>query len=302
MIAVLGWIGARARWVLLIGAFAGLAFPAGAAALRPALPFFVAMIYALAMLRIDPLEILRGFANPAHLARLTLIVLAMIVAAPALAFYAGRAFGLGPEFAAPLVYTFAAPTIASAAAMCLIIGFNGRAALELTVLSSLIMPFSGPLIAGALLGDALALDPVALGLRMAAMIFGGFAIAMILRTLIGEARIERNTAPLDGLAAIGFLLFLMPLFDGVGPSIIAAPWLSLGFLALSALIILGSIAVALRLPGGRGRNGAIGAACGTRSVAIYLAALPPDPIFTLYVALYQLPMAGIVMAFRRRRD
>jgi hypothetical protein len=29
---------------------------------------------------------------------------------------------------------------------------------------------------------------------------------------------------------------------------------------------------------------------GNRNVAIYLAALPPDPLFGLYVALYQLPM------------
>ncbi|MFN3259973.1 MAG: hypothetical protein ACE37J_05370 [Pikeienuella sp.] len=300
MTAALGWVGARARWILLIGAFAGLALPGAASFLRPALPFFVAMVYALAMLRIDPVAVLRGFARPAHLARLTALVLAMLVVSPVVAFFAARALGLGPEFEAALLYTLAAPPIASSAAMCLIVGFDGRRALELTVLSSLVMPVTGPALAGLLLGDALALDPLALGLRMAAMIFGGFAAAMILRRIMGPARIAANAPQLDGLAALGFLLFIMPLFDGVGPSIVALPGLSLAFLALSALLVLGAIALGLRLAKTREAGGALGAVWGTRSVAIYLAALPPDPLFTLYVALYQLPMAAIAMVFRRR--
>lgn len=300
MTAALGWVGARARWILLIGAFAGLALPGAAAFLRPALPFFVAMVYALAMLRIDPVAVLRGFARPAHLARLMALVLAMLVLSPVLAFFAARALGLGAAFETALLYTLAAPPIASSAAMCLIVGFDGRRALELTVLSSLVMPVTGPALAGLLLGDALALDPLALGLRMAAMIFGGFAAAMILRRIMGPARIAANAPQLDGLAALGFLLFIMPLFDGVGPSIAALPGLSLAFLALSALLVLGAIALGLRLAKSREAGGALGAVWGTRSVAIYLAALPPDPLFTLYVALYQLPMAAIAMVFRRR--
>lgn len=297
----LTWIGARARWIMLIGAFAGLAFPAGASALRPALPFLVALVYAVAMLRIDPIAVLKGLAAPRHALRVAVAVIAMLVVAPVLAFCAARLLGLGPDLEAALVYTLAAPSIASSAAICLIIGFRGGIALELTVVSSLVMPVVGPLIAGVLLGGALEIDPAALGFRVALMIFGGFAAAMIGRRIMGEARIERHAAALDGLAAICFLLFVMPLFDGVGPSIAAAPLLSLLYLGVSALLILGPAALALRLPGAPSRNGAIGVAFGARSVAIYFAALPPDPVFTLYVALYQLPMAAIVMAFRHSR-
>jgi len=182
--------------------------------------------------------------------------------------------------------------------MCLIIGFQGARALELTIIASLVMPITGPLVVGILIGTELDISPIELGLRMAAMILGGFAAAMIGRHLLGTAAIDRNGPALDGIAAIGFLLFVMPLFDGVRASILAAPWMALVFLGFSSVLILGITALALILPGARDRNGALGMVWGTRSVAIYLAAIPPDPVFTLFVAVYQLPMAALALVFK----
>ena len=299
MIGALGWIGARARWVLFVGAFAGLAAPDAAAFLRPALPFFVAMVYGLAMLRVDPVAILRGLAKPRRAAKILTGVAAMLILAPVAAFAVARALGLGPEVERVLVYTFAAPPIASAAAICLIVGFSAALALELTIVASLLMPFVGPVVVEALIGGDVALDSFALGLRMAAMIFGGFAMAMIGRWLMGDARIRRNAAPLDGLAAIGFLLFILPLFDGAREAIASAPLTALAYFALASLAILGPALLAVRLSARREEAGAIGVVAGTRSVAIYLAALPPDPAFALYTALYQFPMAWLAGVFRK---
>lgn len=300
MTGALSWVGAQARWVMLVGVFAGLAFPAGAAALRPVLPVIVALVYALALLRIDPVAIMKGLAAPRRALAIGFGVFMLMVVAPVVVFALARAVGVGPDAMKALVYTMAAPPIASAAAICLIVGFEGRVALELTVVSALALPALGPAVTGTLLGADLDVDPAALALRMALMIFGGFAMALVGRRLLGPARIERNKAALDGLGAIGFLLFVLPLFDGVGPTMLARPGLSLIYLALAAAIILGSIWLALRAPGAKARSGALGVVAGSRSVAIYMAALPPDPVFTLYVAIYQLPMAAIVMAFRGR--
>ena len=302
MTALLGWIGGRARWLLVIGAFIGLAAPDVAAFLRPALPVFISMVYALAMLRVEPAEIWRGLSRPAEALRAALAVFAMLVVAPALGFLAVRLLGLGSDFEAAVVYTLAAPPIASAAAMCLLVGFSGALALRLTVLASLAMPVTGPLAAEALVGASLDISPLTLGLRMAAMIGGGIIAALILRRVMGRARIERNAAALDGVAAIGFLLFILPLFDGVRGAILAAPQQALAFLALASAIIVGGVALALRAPGGRAQNGAAGVVSSTRSVAIFLAALPPDPAFALYVALYQFPMAAIPLVFQRTKS
>ena len=291
----LAWIGARARWVLLIGA--GLAFfaPDISSFLRPAVPFFVAMVYALAMLRIDLAAVIRGFACARHAGRMALIVFLMMVVTPAAAFWVVGAMGLGDDYQRAALYASAAPPIASAASFCLMIGLNAALALEVTVLCSLIMPVVGPLIVAALVGDTLDLSPVMLGLRMAAMIFSGAVAAMILRHVIGVDRIARNASALDGVAALGFLLFILPLFDGMGAAVAARPWLAASLFVFATILMVGPSLIAHLFKPKGDDAGALGIVWGARSVAIFFAALPPDPVFSIFVALYQIPMAGLAM-------
>ena len=48
-------------------------------------------------------------------------------------------------------------------------------------------------------------------------------------------------------------------------------------------------------------SGALGILWGNRTVAIYLAALPPDPQVTLFVALYQFPMYFTPLLLQRSK-
>jgi BASS family bile acid:Na+ symporter len=139
---------------------------------------------------------------------------------------------------------------------------------------------------------------------MAAIIFSGAAAALVLRKVVGVARIERNGKALDGVAALGFLLFILPLFDGVGEMVTAQPVLALALFAWACLLMLGPSLFAHAVAPGSDDAGALGIVWGARSVAIYFAALPPDPVFALFVALYQIPMAGLTMLHNvlRRRD
>jgi hypothetical protein len=109
---------------------------------------------------------------------------------------------------------------------------------------------------------------------------------------------------LDGVAALGFLLFILPLFDGVGEMVTAQPVLALALFAWACLLMLGPSLFAHAVAPGSDDAGALGIVWGARSVAIYFAALPPDPVFALFVALYQIPMAGLTMLHNvlRRRD
>ncbi|MGF1658384.1 MAG: hypothetical protein ACFCUS_03080 [Rubrimonas sp.] len=304
MVGGLEWLGARARWALLLGCCAALALPQIGAILRPALPVFVALIYALAMLRIDLPGVARRLIDPRRALLTWPLALAMTAGSAAASLWVARALGAGPAVEAALVFAFLAPPIGSSAAMCLLLGLNAALALEMTVLCSFALPFVAPPVAQALLGAQLTLSPFDLGARMAAMVFGGVALALVLRRLIPPGFIARRARAFDGAATLSMLVFAFPLFDGVAATLVAEPALGLGLLALSCLILLGPQIAGLALARGPDA-GAAGLVWGMRSVAIFLAALPPEPRFSLFVALYQFPMYGtplLLGALYRRRS
>lgn len=302
MIAALGWLGARARLVLAAGVVVAMLVPALSAALRPALPALVVLIFAVATARMDMGPLARDAVRPRRLVRLGLWTAALLGLTPLLLWLGGRALGLGPEALAAVVYTGAAPPITSAAALCLILGLDAVFALELTVLASLATPLVGPLVAGALLGAAVPLDPAMLALRLGAMILLGIGLGAGLRRLIGPARIAAHARAFDGVAALVMILFVVPLFDGFWSLVAADPGRA-GQAAMLALLLNTGVLLAVAIglarvaPPPRARAAAL--VWGNRTVAIYLAALPPEPFLALYVALYQVPMLFTPLVMER---
>jgi predicted Na+-dependent transporter len=291
--AGLAWLGARARWVLAVGVLAAMLLPALSAVLRPALPAFVALIVCVAMLRLDLGWLLRRALDPRRLGRLLVLTALMMVLTPAILWAVGAGLGLPETHVAALVYTAAAPPIASSVSLCLILGLDAALALELTVIASVLTPLIGPVVTRLLLGEALPLDAVALGLRLAAILGAGTLAALVIRRLAGRERLERAARPLDGIAALAILVFVIPLFDGVWALIGAGPLLAFGVLALAIAANWGMqalVARGARAAAGAGTAGAAGLVWGNRTVALYVAALPYEPVFALYTALFQLPI------------
>jgi predicted Na+-dependent transporter len=289
----LTWLGAQARWVLAVGVLLATLLPSLSSFLRPYLPGLVALMLCVSMARLDLGALARRASQPRRLAMLTIWSVALLVVTPAAIWAGTRAAGLPEAHVAALVYTFAAPPITSAAALCLMLGLDAGFALELTVVASIATPFIGPAVTKALLGEAVPLDAFDLALRMAAMIAAGVVAALLARRLIGAARIARHGGAFDGVATVVLLLFVIPLFDGFWDVAGRLPWFALGTCALVLAANWGAqvvVALGVRRGGGPEMAGAAGLMWGNRNVSIYLAALPPDPLFGLYVAFYQLPM------------
>jgi len=288
--ATLERLGAQARWVLALGFLLALALPGLAEASRPALPILVAAVYALGMVRLDLREAASRLARPRAALILAAESAALLAVPTLLAWGAARAIGLGPDWTAAMVWTFAAPPIASAAGLCFLMGWDAARALRVSVAASLLMPALGPALGAALLGAETPVDAWTLAGRTAAMIGAGAAAALLAQRWLGRARIERNGRAFDGLTAVVMVLFLFPIFDGVGEMVLARPGRAAAFLGLSCLLIFLPHAVLRALPGDRAARGAAALLWGTRSVGVWAAALPADPAMTLYFALYQLPM------------
>lgn len=302
MTSALRWIGTNARWVLAVGVIAAIFLPGVSTILRPFLPVLVVLIFAVAIARTDLGPALRRAASPRGALRLTLWVTGLLVVTPTLLFGATRAAGFDEATISAVVYTTAAPPIMSSAAMCLMLGLNAVFALEITVTASALAPLLGPMMVKLLLGDALPIDPLTLGVRIGAMIAMGMVLGIAMRKVIGAARIAREARLFDGIAALATLVFVVPLFDGVGEMLRADSLGALGILGLVTALNFGlQAATVLAVHRGLGpaEAGAAGFVWGNRTVAIYLAALPPDPAFSLFVALYQVPMLFTPLLMRR---
>ncbi|NNU81101.1 hypothetical protein HMH01_11710 [Halovulum dunhuangense] len=303
LIGFLARAGRNARWILSIGSVVALFTPGLAEFLRPALPALVSMVYALAMARIDLGATLRAAIRPRRLAQLAGIAVLLLPVTALVYGLVGRAFG--PEVAATLVYVAAAPPIASCAGLCFLLGFNARLALEVTVATTLMTPVLGPLaVAIALPGAEAALEPLALAQRLFLMILGGILGALLIRRLVGAGRIAASGQVFDGVAAFGMLLFVFPLFDRVGALILEDPGRAMFILVLGFVLNIGAnlatrAALGSRLPAAEA--GAAGILMGNRTIAMYLAALPFEPVLALFVALYQYPMYFTPLLLARLR-
>lgn len=299
---ILNWIGARARWIMAIGVIVAIFVPMISAALRPFLPALVVLIFAIAVARLDLSPAVRRALTPRGATRLALWVGGFLVLTPVLLWAAGHGLGLSEGEIAALVYTGAAPPIMSSTAICLMLGLNGLFALEITVAASVLTPVLGPLVTRILLGEAVPIDALTLGLRIAGMIGLGTVLGLGLRRVIGAGRVAREGRAFDGIAAVAMLLFVTPLFDGVGEMLAEDPLHGLRIFALAVIVNLGMqvlVAGLVHRRFGSAEAGAAGFMWGNRTVAIYLAALPHDPLFSLFVALYQIPMLFTPLLMRR---
>lgn len=270
-----------------------LILPGPGALLAGTLPFWVALLMMLAMTRVDLGMILARAFRPRRLAMTLLFLAALMCGTPALFMVLAQLSGLPQGHVEALVYTSSGPPLGSATAFCLILGLDAAFALEMTVIGAFLAPLTMPVVARFLLGDAVPIEVGEMVLRLSILIGAAAIGAVLVRWVLGAARIQKNALAFDGAGSVCLVLFLFPLFEGIGVQILSAP----AFAALTLLVaILANTGAqiasfsALRLFWGRETGGAGALVWGNRNAALALASLPPDPVLTLYVALYQFPM------------
>jgi len=90
------------------------------------------------------------------------------------------------------------------------------------------------------------------------------------------------------------LVFLIPVFNGVAVVIVQQPVLAFYLCALAFAMNMGAQIVLLGLGYILARHAApiqvLAIVTGNRNVGLYFAALPPEPVFALFTAMYQVPL------------
>lgn len=287
----LAWIGGRGVWLLFAGVFGGLAVPALASLLRPAVLPVTFLLFVSALLRLDWGVVMRHARRPA---RAALIVAAIMVGAPLLAALAFRLLPLPDGLALSVILTATSTPLISAPAFALLLGLEAELALIVVLGCMAVVPFTVPALALALLGLAIDLSVPELMGRLAAFIGAGFACALVLRRAVGGERIRAESRALDGINVVFLVAFAVGVMDGVTARLLAEP-MHVGLFAAAAFALniaqQAAGAAAFWLAGRRAAL-TVGLLFGYRNMALILAVLgaatPPD--FLLFVAVAQLPM------------
>lgn len=292
--AALAWLGRQGTRAIAALVFIGIAVPPIDALLKPFVTAAIFMLLCIAFVRVDPAA-LRG-----HLARpkLVLAATAWTMLAVPLLFGAGcLAIGLearAPDLFLALMLQAVAPPMMAAPAFAALMGLDATLVLATLVVSSALTPVTAPLFAYAFIGPALTLSPLALGLKLLAILAGSALVAVTVRRLAGPVVIARYKEEIDGLNILVVFVFVAAVMENVATSFVATPLAMIGLAALAfatSFAVLGLTSLVFA-KAGRERAFVLGLMASQRNMGLMLAAtggVLPDFVW-LYFALCQFPI------------
>ncbi|MBB3898343.1 hypothetical protein [Roseococcus suduntuyensis] len=281
----------RGAQLLAAAIFVGLFVPPLAALFRDAITAVVFFLMVLVLLRVDPAQVLAYLRRPVLVGAMLLFLL---VACPVLAWAVVSAMGFSGGLAAGLVVVATGCAATSSPAFARLVGLDGEIALVVSLLSTLLVPFTAPPLALGLMGIDLAISLQGLMLRLALLVGLPLVISIILRRMMGPVRLGYWGRSVDGAVVLLVVFYGFGVMDGVLALLLADPVLVLGGIALAFAGMLGlNLITALAFRGAGLRLGlSAGLLSGNRNMALYLAVLPAatDPLVLLFLVLCQFPL------------
>ena len=297
--------GRNARILLPLGVVIALLMPSNGAFFKPTTPFILAILVGCAFVRLDIGAALKAALRPQRLFRNFAISLGLLLVLPILLLTILKWCGIPDEMLPLITWYSVAPPVGTTIWMCVLLGFTAPIAMEIVLLTNLLAPFTGPFLGEFLLGASVPVSSATLCLRILAILGSGLLLALLAKYTLGEDRIEENRHQFDGVSTIAMLAFLLPVFDGIGVMAISAPLLACACLGLAFGLNFGTQAIVfiisrsflwcqvfspakqVQLPEG---TRSVAVVAGNRNLGLYFAALPADPLFSLFVAAYQAPL------------
>jgi hypothetical protein len=300
LLKLLEWFGVHARTLLPIGVIVAFLMPESGAFFRPAAPYILALLVSVAMVRLDILAVLRNAVQPRRMIQNICLSLVLLIVTPYCLHSLAIVAGLKDSLQTLITWYAVSPPIGTTIWMCVFLGFSVPIAMEIVLLTNLLAPFTGPFIGELLLGTVVPLSVMTLSLRLSAILFGGILLAVLAKWWLGNETINTYRGRFDGMATLLMLAFLVPVFDGVRAMVFAAPLMALALAGLATALNFGHqasvfmaghlLALARRKPSLPDGTRSVAVVSGNRNLGLYFAALPADPLFSLFVAAYQIPI------------
>lgn len=293
-VAALAWLGRQGTRAIAALVFIGIAIPPLGTVLKPYVTEAVFVLLCISFMRVD-VAAMRGY-----LSRPVLVIVATVwsaVVVPLLFGLGGVVSGFdkaSPDlFLGLMLQAVASPMMASPALVALM-GLDSTLVLITLVTSTALVPLTAPLFAWLFFGGALTLSPLALGLKLLAMLTGAILVAALIRRWVGAEAIVRHRQPIDGINILVLLVFVSAVMGTVAASFWAEPGrvlLLTAFAFAVFAVLLGATLLVFR-KAGQERALALGLMVSQRNMGLMLAATDGAlPGLTwLYFALSQFPI------------
>jgi BASS family bile acid:Na+ symporter len=231
--------GRHASTALPVGLVLGLAVPSFASALKPLLVLSLIVPLVIALARIDWQE---QYNHLKHWQLMIAVCIWVLLVCP-LAMWGCLVLleSRHPEIASLTIATVvaaAAPPVTACAAIALFLRLDAAIVIVTTVLTMVLVPLTLPPLALELLDITITVSLFELSGRLAAFIFAAFALALVVKNVLGKRHIERHLEMIDGIAVIFITCFIIGIMDGVTEVIFKQPWYALLTLLISFGFIL----------------------------------------------------------------
>jgi hypothetical protein len=289
--AALAWLGRQGTRAIAAVVLIAIAIPAIDAWLRPFVTEAIFALLCIAFLRVDTAALRRHIKKPGLVLAATAWTSLAVPALFGLGCLLARLDTRSPELFLGLMLQAVASPMMAAPAFAAIMGLDATLVLTTLVASTALTPFSAPLFAYAFIGPVLTLSPLALGLKLFAILAGSLAVAAVIRRFAGFAAIQRYSDQINGVNILLVFIFVAAVMQDVAARFMAAP---LDMIALTALAFAVSFAVLvltalLFARSGRERAFVLGLMASQRNMGLMLAATGgalPDMTW-LYFAVAQ---------------
>jgi predicted Na+-dependent transporter len=266
MTGLLRFAGKNGAWVVIAGVVLGLGFPLLSQLTRPYLAIAIFLFTFGSFLKIDPASIRAQFrqGNTA-----VLMVVWATFGVPLVVFALIKLTHPGPEIAQGLLFWALVPTSPACVAFAAILGLSTPLALLATVLATAASPFYLPVLAAALGGYQLTVDPMAMSIQLL-LIVGGACVAAVLVKRFAGAFVRDNPDAIIGVAVFALILAGMGSMRGMQAYFLAQPATALKLLALAYTLNLGFQLFGTLLFWRCDRNSALtaGLISGTRTITL----------------------------------
>ncbi len=235
-LTVLSFIGRFASTALPAGVVIGLTMPFLAEWMQPLMVPALIIPLTVSLVRI-PLDQLLDSVKRWKVVAVTAVW--VLLASPLTIWLALHLANLPEPIAMAALITAAAPPITACAAIAVFLRLDGAIVVVTTVVTMLLVPLTFPPVVLYLAGLAVDVQMWQLSLRLAGFIFTAFVLALIMKKIMGQARIDRQAALLDGIAVIFISVFVIGLMHGVTDLAIRQPWFVFQTFAAATFLVLG---------------------------------------------------------------